>query len=607
KSLSEQTIQAKLNSKRKELTELESKKESPSLFKKDNSAGITSLKTEIQGIKQVLKTAKGLSSLNQVTKSVLTKGEPIITEDKLRIVTQSSSPNLDGENLKTAQNAKILTDLISQKLTESKVILQKAAKGQQLSSARDPAGLGGQAVQVASISVNALSAEFLGKIPGFTLAKEVSKAAKVEVDTQLAKTKYKAIEERGTDLDGFAAKFCDSLKYSDAEKPSILATLNEADLVKIAEESVARIYTHIDSTTKRSLEEMVATKKTFISKAQDPTAVGTHLSVDSTRTVRETRTVDGLLSRGGVIVDGVKYVYDKKGADKYGFRVSDKIPKDYLKEQDYKISHGQLKLSDLLERAATQEERNEHDKGACSAEMSQAQAIMQSCLKEGSQTAILNNFLDGRSQAKPQLKDKTQSTFSEQLTKYKTAKAKLAEINAEPKLARESEVGERKFADPVTETQQKPESLAQVVKNLFKKESPAQQQPAEQQQVEQQPAEQQPSRKYLQMFKSVVSKMINKDDISQEVRFDKVYPENGSVGIENPMLQSNGGAKFEPERSSLSSGASSDRSLSTERLSEILEGENVGALSEASVAQQQGGAVQVENAGTAQSTVGIGR
>ncbi|MBT5828079.1 MAG: hypothetical protein HOH73_04315, partial [Alphaproteobacteria bacterium] len=79
KSLSEQTIQAKLNSKRKELTELESKKKSLNPFKKGNSEDITGLKTEIQAIEQVLKTAKGLSSLNQVTKSVLTEGEPIIT------------------------------------------------------------------------------------------------------------------------------------------------------------------------------------------------------------------------------------------------------------------------------------------------------------------------------------------------------------------------------------------------------------------------------------------------------------------------------------------------------------------------------------------------
>ena len=252
KSLSEQTIQAQLDSKSKELegleelkklTESESKNKSFFSFKignsakKGNSAGITSLKSEIQLIDKVLKSAEGLSRLNQVTKSVLTKGEPIITEDKSRIVTQSSSPNLDGENRKTAQNAEILTGLISEKLIESKVILQKAAKGQQLSSARDPSGLGGQAYQVASISVNALSAEFLGKIPGFTLAKEVGKAAKVEVETQLAKRKYMAIEEKSDDLAGFAAKFCDSLKYSDAEKPSILATLNEADLVKIAEES----------------------------------------------------------------------------------------------------------------------------------------------------------------------------------------------------------------------------------------------------------------------------------------------------------------------------------------------------------------------------------
>ncbi len=83
---------------------------------------------------------------------------------------------------------------------------------------------------MASISVNALSAEFLGKIPGFTLAKEVGKAAKVEVETQLAKRKYSAIERKSDDLAGFAAKFCDSLKYSDAEKPSILATLNKSRL-----------------------------------------------------------------------------------------------------------------------------------------------------------------------------------------------------------------------------------------------------------------------------------------------------------------------------------------------------------------------------------------
>ena len=251
---------------------------------------------------------------------------------------------------------------------------------------------------------------------------------------------------------------------------------------------------------------------------------------------------------------------------------------------------------------------------------------MQGCLKEGSK---INDFLDDSSQAKSQLKDKTKSTlFSNKLTEYQTAKAKLAEINAEPELARELEVGERQFADPGKEAPQKPETLAQVVNNLLKKESPAQQQPAEQQ-----PAEQQPSRNFLQTFKSAVSKIINKEAksqevISQEVIFDKVYPEKDSVGTANPMLQSNGGAKFElePERSSLSSGGSSDRGDSTEsernslssgassdrssspkRFSEILKGENVGALSKASVKQQKEVTVIPFSNGTAQNTERAGR
>ena len=45
------------------------------------------------------------------------------------MVTQFSSLKLVAENLKTEQNAKILEGLISQKLTESKVILKKAAEG----------------------------------------------------------------------------------------------------------------------------------------------------------------------------------------------------------------------------------------------------------------------------------------------------------------------------------------------------------------------------------------------------------------------------------------------------------------------------------------------
>lgn len=134
----------------------------------------------------------------------------------------------------------------------------------------------------------------------------------------------------------------------------------------------------------------------------------------------------------------------------------------------------QLKPSDLLKKAATQAERKAHDELAYSGEMSQAQAIMQSCLKEGSQTAVLNDFLDSSSQAKPQLKDNTKSTstlFSKKLKEYQTAKANLAKISAEPELAIESEVeeGVRKFADPGTEALQQSESLVQGVRICLRK------------------------------------------------------------------------------------------------------------------------------------------
>lgn len=100
------------------------------------------------------------------------------------------------------------------------------------------------------------------------------------------------------------------------------------------------------------------------------------------------------------------------------------------------------------------------------------------------------------------------------------------------------------------------------------------------------------------MFKDTVSKVIKKEAIPQEVRYDQVHPEAGGVEITvNPMPQRNGDAKLEPERSSLSSGSSSGRSLSPERLSEILGNKDIGDLSEASVAQQQGGAVQVGTPG----------
>ncbi|MBT5828080.1 MAG: hypothetical protein HOH73_04320 [Alphaproteobacteria bacterium] len=288
---------------------------------------------------------------------------------------------------KVTKLAKAFEATMKQNITLLKLVADGLVEETQLTAA-------GTSIEVVSEFVDQIPIPVLTNIA--TLLLDAAEEANSANLMNHAQKKYDIINHLTEEqIKAFATEFAESFSYTDKDQPSILTEITEPALDNIANIAVSRITGKLGGEIKTKNLSRDIVYDTLAKAVSQENKLGSSYQPTNTKLgrLKDSKgkgklTAEGLLSRGGVIYQGEKYVEATKGAEKYGFRLVRNLPENYVTQARYKLeTQGQISYAEVSENRA---EELALKQGKSESDMNIAAAKITAMLRDDVKQKLMN-------------------------------------------------------------------------------------------------------------------------------------------------------------------------------------------------------------------------